>query len=51
MKSKSEYVRPSSYHRIKKETQVYKKFRKLVSRWLELEIELSKIRAAIEKQI
>jgi len=51
MKSKSEYVRPSSYSRIKKETMAYRKFRKLVSRWLELEIELSKTRAAIEKQI
>jgi hypothetical protein len=49
MRSRTEYVRGCSYARIKKETSTYKVFRKLVEKWIDLEMQLSKLRSELEK--
>ncbi len=44
MKSRSEYVRPENLAAIRAETANFRKFRKLVERWTDLSLELSRIR-------
>ena len=50
MKSRTEYVRPFFVDQIKKEITNYKRFKKLVDKWIELGIEYSKLQIAIAKK-
>ena len=42
MKSRTEYVRPGSVPEIRRQIAVYKRFKTLVDRWVDLAIEYSK---------
>ena len=44
MRSRTEYVRTASVARVKKEIQAYKRFKALTQKWIDLALELSKIR-------
>ena len=44
-KSRSEYVRPENLNAIRAELGNYKKFRGLVDRWVDLALELSKLKS------
>ena len=44
MKSKTEYVRPQFVNDIKKQISTYKKFKKLMEKWIDFSIEYSKIK-------
>lgn len=44
MKSRSEYVRPENLAAIRLETANYKRFRKLMDRWVELSLKLSQLK-------
>lgn len=52
-KGRTEYVRKEFISRIKKETLAYKKFKRLIDRWIELGIEHSKLetKLAIEEEM
>jgi hypothetical protein len=43
MKSHTEYVRPGSVRRLRRETTEFKRFKKLIQEWIDLEIQRSKI--------
>jgi hypothetical protein len=45
MKSRSEYVRPENLAAVKKETANFKKFKRLVDRWVDLALELSQLKS------
>jgi hypothetical protein len=44
MKSKTQYVRPEWVNEIRKQIEVYKRFKKLIEEWIELSIESSQIK-------
>jgi hypothetical protein len=44
MKSKTQYVRPQWVAEIRKQIEVYKRFKKLIEEWIELSIESSQIK-------
>jgi len=50
MKSRTEYVRPIFLDQIRKEITNYKRFKKLVDKWIELGIKYSKLQIAIAKK-
>ena len=50
MKSRTNYVRPQFVARIRKQVATYKRFRKLVERWIELAILHSKLTMEIDKK-
>lgn len=43
MKSRSEYVRPENLADLRRETANFRRFRKLVDRWVELALKLSQL--------
>lgn len=45
MKSRSEYVRPENLAAIKSETANFRKFKRLVDRWVDLSLELSQLKS------
>ena len=45
MRSRSEYVRPENLAALKRETANFKKFKKLVDRWVDLSLKASQLRA------
>ncbi len=47
MKSKTEYVRPQHVADLKAQVKVYKKFKTLTEKWLDLAIEHSKLKVAL----
>lgn len=49
MKSKTEYVLPQFVEQLKKETEEFKKFKKLMQQWVDLAIKYSKINIQIKK--
>ena len=53
MKSRSEYVRPENLKALQRETAAFKRFRALIDTWVELALELSRLRiregAAIDR--
>ena len=44
MKSRSEYLRPENLTAIRRETANFKRFRKLVDRWVNLALQLSQLK-------
>lgn len=44
MKSRTEYIRPASVPEIRRQIAVYKRFKTLVDRWVDLAIEYSKLK-------
>jgi len=50
MKSRTDYVRPRFVASIRKQVATYKRFRKLVERWIELAILHSKLTMEIDKK-
>ena len=50
MKSRTEYVRPQFVGQIRRQVAVYKRFRKLVEKWIELAIKQSKLTIDIAKK-
>ncbi len=50
MKSRTDYVRPQFVAIIRKQVATYKRFRKLVERWIELAILHSKLTMEIDKK-
>jgi hypothetical protein len=44
MKSRSEYLRPENLAALRKETANFKRFRKLMDRWIDLALQLSQLR-------
>ncbi len=44
MRSRSEYVRPENVAALRKETANFKRFRKLIDRWVELSLKASQLR-------
>ena len=48
MKSRTEYVRPEHVPQVRREIREYQRFRKLMERWIELGLALSKLRATPE---
>ncbi len=47
MQSRSEYVRPENLAALRRETANFKRFRKLVDRWVELSLAASQLRAKL----
>lgn len=45
MRSRSEYVRPEHVAALRKETATFKRFRKLIDRWVDLSLRVSQLRA------
>ena len=50
MQSRTDYVQPQFVARIRKQVATYKRFRKLVERWIELAILHSKLTMEIDKK-
>jgi hypothetical protein len=46
MRSRSEYVRPEHLVELRRETLVFKRFKKLVNRWIDLALKASQLRIA-----
>ena len=46
MRSHTEYVRTENLRELRRETAAFRKFRKLVNRWVELALQASKLRVA-----
>jgi hypothetical protein len=44
MKSRSEYLRPENLAAVKRETANFKRFRKLMDRWVDLALKLSQLK-------
>jgi hypothetical protein len=44
MKSRSEYLRPENLAAVRRETANFKRFRKLMDRWVDLALKLSQLR-------
>lgn len=44
MKSRSEYLRPENLAAVRRETANFKRFRKLMDRWVDLTLKLSQLR-------
>ncbi len=49
MKSRTEYVRPQSIRRVRKETAAFREYKKLSEKWVDLELQLSQVRSGVEK--
>lgn len=49
-KGRTEYIRPEFAPQIKKQIANYRRFKKLIDKWINLEIERSKIKMEIEKK-
>ena len=49
-KGRTEYVRPEFAAQIKKQIATYRRFKKLIDEWVDMEIEHSKIKMKIEKK-
>jgi len=49
MKSHTEYIRPMFIEEIREQIGAYKRFKKLVGKWIELGIEQSKLKIDIDK--
>jgi len=49
-KGRTEYVRPEFAPEIKKQIVAYRRFKKLIDEWVDLEIESSRIKMEIEKK-
>ena len=49
MKSCTDYVRPAGVAEIRRQTATYKRFKKLVTRWVDLAIEHSKLKSRLTK--
>ena len=47
MQSRSEYVRPENLAALRRETANFKRFRKLIDRWVELALAASQMRATL----
>jgi len=47
MQSRSEYVRPENLAALRRETANFKRFRKLIDRWVELALAASQMRAKL----
>jgi len=47
MRSRSEYVRPENLAALRRETANFKRFKKLVARWVELALAASQLRAKL----
>ncbi|TFG40226.1 MAG: hypothetical protein E4H42_04635 [Chromatiales bacterium] len=47
MQSRSEYVRPENLAALRRETATFKRFRKLIDRWVELALAASQMRAKL----
>ena len=47
MRSRSEYVRPENLAALRRETANFKRFKKLVDRWVELALAASQLRAKL----
>jgi len=45
MRSRSEYIRPENVANLRKETANFKRFKKLIERWVELSLTASQLRA------
>ncbi|MBC8392686.1 MAG: hypothetical protein H8E17_09010 [Deltaproteobacteria bacterium] len=50
MRSRTQYVRPKFIEEIRRQIEVYKRFRKLVEKWVELAIEHSQLKMKQAKQ-
>lgn len=50
MRSRSEYVRPENLAALRKETASFKRFRKLIDRWVELALSASQLRVRAATQ-
>ncbi len=50
MKSKTEYVRPHLADEVKRQTQNFKKFKKLVDSWIDLALEHAKLKMDFAKK-
>jgi hypothetical protein len=50
MKSRTDYVRPSDVADLRRQIATYKRFKKLVTRWVDLAIEHSKLKSQLTKQ-
>ena len=50
MRSRTEYIREELVSETKKQIAVYKRFKALTEEWVELSIELAKLRAKIDKE-
>ncbi len=48
-KGRTEYIRPEFAREIKAQNAAYRRFKKLIDEWVDLEIERSKIKMKIEK--
>jgi hypothetical protein len=46
MRSRSEYVRPENLAALRKETAAFKRFKKLIDRWIALALKASQLRTA-----
>ena len=49
-KGRTEYVRPEFAREIKKQIAAYRRFKKLIDEWVDMEIERSKIKMEIQKK-
>jgi hypothetical protein len=49
-KGRTEYIRPEFAKEIKKQIATYRRFKKLVEEWVNLEIERSKIKMELDKK-
>lgn len=49
MRSRSEYVRPEDLKSLRRETTVFKRFRKLVDKWVDLALRASQLRVRKSK--
>lgn len=49
MKSRTEYVRPESLGRIRKETGAFKRFKAMVDALIDLELRISSLKSSLEK--
>ena len=46
MRSRSEYVRPDNLVALRRETATFKRFKKLIERWVDLSLKASKLRVS-----
>lgn len=51
MKSKTQYVRPEWVDEIRKQIEIYKRFKKLIEEWIDLSIESSQIKMKQVKKV
>jgi len=50
MRGRSQYVRPEWVAEIRKQIKTYKKFKSLIDEWVDLGIEVSKLRMQLDKK-